>query len=428
MARPVRGSVIEHVGRDGRTYRTLRFMANGKRRRVPLGPVSAADAERALSHAIADVERGTWRPPEVDDAPRDVDAPTFGEFGMEWWTLRKGELAASTQADYWWRLTVHLAPFFNELRLDEITFATIERYKAGKLAGVIYHHGQEVGKGDPISARSINMTLTLLGAILERAVKRKLIDHNPARDRDLRVKEDKPARSYLDSAAQITALLHAAGELDRTAPKDRRHVERRAMIATLVFAGLRIGELCALRWRDVNLAGGWLRVGESKTDAGVRRVKIRGALRDELLALRGRHQDAPQAAYVFATREGGPVSPDNFRNRVLGRPATTVEGTKKSGTGAIGRANKRLEAEGLPPLPERLTPHSLRRTFCSLLYALGETPPVVMRQMGHTDPQLAIKVYEQSMEDDESDKAALAALVEGGEADPVADERSEVPG
>lgn len=199
------------------------------------------------------------------------------------------------------------------------------------------------------------------------------------------------------------------------------------MIATLVFGGLRIGELCSLRWRDVDLAGGWLHVGKAKTDAGVRRVKIRGALRDELLALRGRHQDAPQGDYVFATRGGGRISPDNFRNRVLGHPAVVVDGEeKKAGSGAVARANKQLEAGGLPPLPDRLTPHSLRRTFCSLLYALGETPPVVMRQMGHTDPQLAIKVYEQSMEDDEGDKAALAALVEGDEAEPLADERSEV--
>ena len=55
------------------------------------------------------------------------------------------------------------------------------------------------------------------------------------------------------------------------------------MLATLTFAGLRIGELCALRWRDVDLARGWLTVGGAKTDAGRRSVKIRGALRDELL-------------------------------------------------------------------------------------------------------------------------------------------------
>ena len=74
-------------------------------------------------------------------------------------------------------------------------------------------------------------------------------------------------RSYLDAAGQITVLLDAAGECDRKASRGRTHVERRAMLAVLVYAGLRIGELCALRWRDVDLAGGWLHTG-SKTDAG----------------------------------------------------------------------------------------------------------------------------------------------------------------
>ena len=254
-------------------------------------------------------------------------------------------------------------PYFNDMRLDAITFDAVERYIAAKLA-----------EDDPLSSRSINMTVTLLGAILERAVERGLIDRNPARGRHRRVPERAPTRSTLDAAGQIVALLDAAGELDRKAAKDRRHVERRATIATLTFAGLRIGELCALRWRDVDLAGGWLHVGESKTDAGRRKVKIRGALRDELLALRGRHQDAPQSGYVFATRGGGRISADNFRNRVL--------------RAAVERAGERLEAEGLAPLPNKLTPHSLRRTFCSLLYALGETPPVVMVEMGHTDPAL----------------------------------------
>ena len=67
-----------------------------------------------------------------------------------------------------------------------------------------------------------------------------------------------------------------------------RHVERRVIPATMIFAGPRIGELCSLRWQDVDLAAGWLTVGESKTDASRRRVKIRDALRDELAAARSR--------------------------------------------------------------------------------------------------------------------------------------------
>jgi integrase len=60
-----------------------------------------------------------------------------------------------------------------------------------------------------------------------------------------------------------------------------------------------------------------------------------------------------------------------------------------------------------------MTPHSLRRTFCSLLYALGEDPGVVMDEMGHTDPGLALRVYRQAMRRDEGEKARLGALVEG---------------
>jgi len=100
-----------------------------------------------------------------------------------------------------------------------------------------------------------------------------------------------------------------------------------------------------------------------------------------------------------------------------------VDGKKKAGTGAgtIGRANANLEAQGLPPLPAKLTPHSLRRTFCSLLYALGETPPVVMQEMGHTDPALALKVYAQAMRRGDDETAQLRALVFGHSMDTNAD-------
>ncbi len=60
-----------------------------------------------------------------------------------------------------------------------------------------------------------------------------------------------------------------------------------------------------------------------------------------------------------------------------------------------------------------MTRHSLRRTFASILYALGESPPVVMQEMGHTDPALALRVYAQVMRRDEGERAKLAALVEG---------------
>jgi integrase len=257
------------------------------------------------------------------------------EFAEQWWIKNEAQLRPGTHVDYRWRLEKHLLPSFAEYALDAITFDLVERYIAAKLA-----------ERDPISPRSINMTLTLMAAILEGAVERELISRNPAKGKSRRAREREPKRSYLDTAAQIAALLDAAGELDRGARQDRRHVQRRAIIATLTFAGLRIGELCALRWRDVDLAGSWLHVTDAKTDAGVRRVKLRGALRDELLAARSRHPASPDE-FVFATRTGGAPSRDNVRNRVLAP--------------AVERANASLVRRDLVPLPERITPHSLRR-------------------------------------------------------------------
>jgi integrase len=389
MPRPATGQIVEHRGADGRVYRSLRYRFAGRRRRLPLGPVSAAEAEAKLRHTLADIERGVDPAgPAAVEGFAAADVPTFHEFAEQWWLMTEPDLAPSTRLDYRWRLEKHLLGHFGRLPLDGITVAEVDRYVAVK-------------RKTSLSPRSVNMTVTLLGAILDQAVEHGLIPANPARGRKRKAREREPRRSSLDSAEQIRSLLDAAAELDAKAAKDRRHVERHAMLTTLVFAGLRIGELLALRWRDVDLASGWLTVGEAKTDAGRRKVRVRGALRDELLALRQRHENAPQGSYVFPTRSGARLGADNFRNRVL--------------RAAVKRANENREEAKLPPLPEGLTPHSLRRTFCSVLYALGETPTEVMVEMGHTDPALALRVYAHAMRRDEHQSAQLCALVEGAD-------------
>jgi hypothetical protein len=60
-----------------------------------------------------------------------------------------------------------------------------------------------------------------------------------------------------------------------------------------------------------------------------------------------------------------------------------------------------------------LTPHGLRRTFASLLYGIGEASPVVMAELGHTDPALALSIYAQAMRRDDGENERLRALVEG---------------
>ncbi len=433
MARSATGQVVVRERSDGTRVWALRFRAYGKRHRLTLGTAedgwTRQRAEEELGNVLADARRGIWKPQERSEPVEPTPEPTFHEFSSEWLHAHRREVKASTAEAIEWRLSYVLLPFFAEHRLSEITPREIDRYRQVQVRDrdrlrALREAGEKI-KRRPLSNATINRTIGLLGQVLEVAVEYDLIPSNPARGRRRRLKAERPTRAYLDSADQIAALLDAAGELDAEAREDRGHVARRPLLATLTLAGLRIGELLELRWRDVDLASGWLRVGEAKTEAGRRKVKIRPLLRDELLAHKAVTRNPRSTSYVFATSEGKRQNASNVRGRVLER--------------SIKRADERLAEAEEPPLPT-LTPHGLRRSFASLLYAIGEPPPVVMAEMGHTDPALALAIYAQAMRRDEGENWRLEALVNGhqepsighhwapeGDSDPAQAARPEAP-
>jgi integrase len=383
------GVVVDTRGRS--PVFALRFRAYGRRQYVTLGSADEGwtrqKAEDALRHTLADVERGIWKPPDRSPlpTPRQPKDATLHEFASQWFEANAGAWRPNTRVDYQWQLSNHLLPFFAQHRLAQITIAEVDRYRATKVRERV------------LSPTSINKTITRLAQILEVAVEYGLIDSNPAKGKRRRVKASRPAPIWLDRADHIAALLDAAGELDRAARRDRQHVRRRAMLATLVFAGLRIGELLELRWRDVDLTAGRITVRASKTDAGVRQVDMLPVLRDELLLLKASARCAAASDLVFGTSHSRSQSASNVRNRVLAP--------------AVNRANERLAEDGEVPLPERLSPHKLRHTFASLLVALGVDPGSVMDQLGHTDPTFTLRVYRHGMRRDEGSKRALRELV-----------------
>ncbi len=394
MPRPATGQVVVDKRRRSPTF-GLRFRAYGRREYVSLGTSedgwTRAKAQTELENVLADVRRGIWRPPvaEVVQAPREV--PTFHVFASEWFERQKVEggrrgkgLAPKGRENLQWRLSNHLLPAFASRRLDQITVEDVDRYRLSKV---------REGK---LGVTSINKTLTTLAAILEAAVEYELIDRNPARGRRRRLPAVAPRRSWLDRADHISALLDAASKLDAEARVCRG--QRRALLATLTFAGLRIGEALSLRWCDVDLARSTITVRVAKTDAGVRVVNILPVLRDELGTYRARFDALPDAL-VFGTAIGTRQTMTNVRTRVLTR--------------AVEKANQQLTKDGFERLPGGLTPHSLRRTFASLLFAIGETPPYVMAQMGHATPNLTLAIYARCMDRRDGEPDRLRTLVEG---------------
>jgi integrase len=288
MARTPYGQVIERQASRGTTF-ALRFRAYGERRYITLGGSwdgwTRSRAETELENVLADVRRGTWKPEarEVVLAPK--PDPTFHEFASEWFEHKRHELRPNTVAGYEYELSHHLLPFFAKHCLSEIAAEEIDRYRNAKVRERDAEHRPRRDDGRPyrpLSNETINKTLTRLSQILEVAVEYGYIERNPAAGKRRKLKVAKPPRTYLDRVEQLAALLQAARELDAEARVDQK-CARRPLLATLVFAGLRIGEVLALRWRDFDLAAGRLRVAEAKTDAGAGRyVDLLPALREEL--------------------------------------------------------------------------------------------------------------------------------------------------
>lgn len=374
----------------------IRFSANGKRRFQHLGYSSEGmtmeRAEAELAYVIEKVNRGEWEPPAPPE-PEPEPVPYFGPYADAWFDSRKLEggrsghgLSPSGAADLDWQLR-HLKATFARMRLDRIGVRQVDEYRRARVREGV------------LNATSINKHLAMLASVLEEAIEHGLIAApNPARGKRRRLPAVRPRRTYLDRAEHIAALLDAAGALDAERAKRTRPF-RRTMLATLTLAGLRIDECLRLRWRHIDLAGGRLKVPGTKTAAAERTVPLLPLLRDELLAHAARRRDADPNALVFATSKGGKIGATNVRRRVLGP--------------AVERANAALAERGSEPLPEGLTPHSLRRTCASVLVALGWDPARVMRVLGHTTAGFTLSVYAAAMDWAEGEAERLRALVEG---------------
>jgi integrase len=281
-----------------------------------------------------------------------AEAPTFHEFASEWIDRREAELRPKTVASYRWLLSGHLLPHLAQLCLDQIGPEHVDRYKAAKL------------REGALGPNQINKSIGLLAMILDAAGDYGHVDpaRNPARGRRRRVKRTQPNRPTIEPE-QLPSLLEAARRL-------------RPILATMAGAGLRNGEVCGLDLDHFDPASGTLTVATAKTDAGVRVVDVPDALRRELSThkARIRRREGP----LFLNRNGRRQSVSNVERRFKT---------------AIRRANLRLADLGIRPIDETATPHSLRRLYASLRFALGDDPVYVAAQLGHTEPGFSMKVY-----------------------------------
>lgn len=414
MPRKAKGELTERVTSRGRSW-GCRFSTGGKRFHTVLSREWEGGSEE---HALAEmdflirrVNGGYWSEDELrrtraKASPAEepeVELPEFREFASRWLADRELARGGEELEDVRWLLESHLLPFFTGRRLDEIGVEDVDTFTRYKLAEKARYAEAKTARERRmgLAPGSINKAVSVLAAILETAVEYGHIARNAASGKRRKLPAPKPSRSYINRAEPIAALLDAASEIDREkADAEKPSLPyRRALLAVLVYAGPRISEAEEIRRRDVDLAEGRLRIRGTKSDAADRVVDLLPALYDDLASLFAADPDADPSDRVFRTSKGGRIGATNVRKRVLAP--------------AIEAADETLREAGDEPFPEGITPHSLRRTFASILVALGKDPSYVMNQMGHATPDFTLGVYTGMMKASEEDRERLRRLVEG---------------
>jgi integrase len=291
---------------------------------------------------------------------------TVGGFLDQWLASVRPSLRPSTYAAY--ELNVRrVRPHLGHLPLAKLTPADLQRCYA-----VLLERGI---KGRPLSRRSVEQTHAVVHAAFEQAVRWGMLGRNPAQYATAPRPERREMRTL--SQEQVERLI--AGT--RT---DRLH----ALWVVLVTTGLRVGEALGLRWEDVDLRAGTLRVRralqrqagalvfvEPKTQRSRRTVYLVDGAVAALQAHRDQQQFERQQAgaawedhgLVFCTLAGRPLPPDAI-------------------TYALRTQLARL---GLP----RVRVHDLRHTAASLLLQWGTHPKVVQEMLGHSTIAITLDLY-----------------------------------
>jgi integrase len=320
-------------------YRKKVKLPDGSKVRVSGTPsintkLAAEDAERAH------IER-TLKPVV---ATQKVEVPKFSDFADQFLEVAKTHNKPSEIYSKESILRVHLKPWFGKKTLDQIGYGDIQDYVAFK--------AKATPKKKALSKKSINNHLTVLRRLLAVAKKRGLIAAIPEIEW---LRAPKPEFDFLTFEEAERLVTGADGEWA-------------CMIVVGLRTGLRQGELLALRWEDVDLVAGQLRVRRSVTRNIVTEPKSgKGreiALGDDVLAAI-KAQRHLRGELVFCHADGRMLHRNECRHPLR-------RACRRAGLRQIGW-------------------HTLRHTFASHLVMRAAPLRAVQELMGHATVEMTMR-------------------------------------
>ncbi len=298
-------------------------------------------AEQALSVRRAEIAQGKFN---IQATKR---SPTFQDFAKEY--LAWAQVNLRTGGTFHARRLQPLLRAFGSYRLNAITPELIERYKQ-KRAQDPRAHPTRRGKlkplpderpREPIQPATVNRELSVLSAILTKAVEWRKLALHPTRGGKVKKLPGERRRERILSDEEESALLKASTP------------EIRDAITLALETGMRLGEICSLTPATVDLARGEIYLPKTK-NAKPRRLPLTPAAR---AVLHLRTQGLPPAERIFPVPEGK-------------RPWRLDT--------AFGRARAKAKLSGL-----RF--HDLRHTFATRLVTGGADLVTVRDLLGHSD-------------------------------------------
>lgn len=372
MAADFERTSVPGVYRRGRRYVVMYRDPFGRQRKR--SATTLAEARVLKSELTASVARGEYR---------EQSRLRFDEYARQWVAGYEGRTArgirARTVEEYRRDLERDAIPHFGRMRLAEIEPRHVKAF-----AGALADRG--------LAPRTVRNALTPLRALFATAVEEGLLRSNPCAGVRLGGRRRPDAeRSHGPRAlteAQLVALIDATPE------------EWRLLVTTLAHTGLRISELVALRWGDIDLGARRVRVRRAIVDGvadvpksayGVRDVPLPRALADGLAARRRRGSHSGDDDPVFTSPRGGLIDPRNLLRRVV-KPAAVRAGVPWAGL------------------------HTLRHTYASLLFRSGWNAKQVQMVLGHHSPAFTLAAYVHLMPDDLPEPVFSAQQPAGGAA------------
>ncbi len=324
---------------------------NLKRYRKSAGRgVTRKEAERQAADLVRlhDRDRRLFVDEFVAQKPKVVPV-AFSGLADRWFREHVAvKLRATTVRTHEQILRVHLVPHFADRDARGISRADVSTYVATKVR-------------EGLNPKSVNNHLSVLRSLFDFGRETlAMLTENPLAGLDP-LKVGDQGFGYL-SAENSDRYLAAV------ALRDPDHY---AILATALRAGLRQGELCALRWRDVDMVRGELIVARSvfRDTEGptkgnrVRRVSLSPHLREVLIS--HRPEGAQLSDLVFPNREGGHLNGDMLKH------------PHRRAAIAVGQPTLRF--------------HDLRHSFASQLVQSGAPLHAVQQLLGHADIKITLR-------------------------------------